>query len=334
MLSFALAPALLALPLPLLLRLLPPRADAEGAMELPEAIARAAKPASAPGAGMALWLMALGWLCLCLALAGPQRIAMVPDRSASGRDILIALDMSGSMSTPDFALDGQTITRLDAVKRVAEGFIRARRGDRIGLVLFADHAYVAAPLSYDLDAVARSLAEAEIGIAGRSTNIAEGLGLAIKRSLASDARSKAIVLLSDGRDTAARLRVEEVAKLAAGHGLRIHTIALGPEDLESRPAARDAVDIVTLRAIAESAGGQTFRVRNLADLAAMAATLDELEPNPSGRPPVAEAQSLWAWPAALGLAFVLASALAPLLPRQWHSLWHGFWRPMRRRRPL
>src|SRR5690606_36627853 len=111
------------------------------------------------------------WQCLCLAIARPERVLLLPDQSASGRDIIISLDMSGSMATPDFSLNGVTVTRLDAVKQVAKAFIAARSGDQIGLVVFADRAYVAAPLTFDLKAVARALDEAEIGLTGRSTAI-------------------------------------------------------------------------------------------------------------------------------------------------------------------
>lgn len=309
MIALAFPLALLLLPLPLLARLLPPRAATGQGMMLPDAVAAGATRAAGPAHWRGLLLLALVWACLCLALAGPERIAMTPDRSASGRDIVITLDMSGSMATADFALDGETVTRLAAVKRVAKGFVRARTGDRIGLVIFADRAYVAAPLTHDLPAVARALDEAEIGLTGRSTAISEGLGLALKRILAEPSKSKVIVLLSDGRDTSARLDAAQVAALAAENGVTVHTVALGPEDLETRPAARDAVDVAALRGIAEAAGGQSFRVRSMADLQAMADELDRLEPNPSGRPPVATRRPLWIWPA--GLALIL-SALAAL----------------------
>ena len=302
--------ALCLLVLPFAARLLPPRrASDEAAMVLPEGIARVGRPASGPYGQRGLWLLALIWAALCFALAQPERLVLVADRSASGRDIVLALDMSGSMATPDFALDGETITRLAAVKRVAQGFITARTGDRIGLVIFADRAYVAAPLTHDLPAVARALEEAQIGIAGRSTNIAEGLGLALRRLLASEAPSKVIVLLSDGKDTADRLDAAEVGALAQRHAVRVHTVALGPEDLETRPTARDAVDTATLRRIAETAGGETFRVKTMADLQEMAAALDQLEPNPSSRPPVAEPHALWPWPAALALILAAVAGL-------------------------
>ncbi len=297
---------LILLGLPILIRLLPPRRGLEGAaMRLPGAIMAEARPADPPAHRRGQVLLMLIWGLMCLALAGPERISLDPDRSATGRDIMVALDMSGSMATPDFALDGQTVARLTAVKRVAAGFIGARTGDRIGLVVFADSAYVAAPLTHDLPAVTRALDEAEIGIAGRSTAIAEGLGLALKRMLAEPAETRVIVLLSDGRDTSARIEARDVAALAAENNVRVHTVALGPEDLESRPAARDAVDLATLRAIAEASGGETFRVRSLEDLEAMAAALDRLEPNPSSRPPVARAHGMWIWPAGLALALLL-----------------------------
>lgn len=310
MIGLALPLMLLLLPLPLLALVLPPRRAHGQAMLLPDGIAAAATPARGPGHWRGRVLLGALWVCLCLALAQPQRIEMVPDRSASGRDIMIALDMSGSMATPDFSLDGQSATRLAAVKRVAEGFVRARTGDRIGLVIFADRAYVAAPLTYDLPSVVRALEEAEIGLTGRSTAISDGLGLALKRILAEPSTAKVIVLLSDGRDTAAKLDATQVARLAAENGVRVHTVALGPEDLEAQPASRGAVDIAALRAIASAAGGQTFRVRGMADLEAMALALDRLEPNPSSRPPIAQARPFWIWPAVMALILALVVGMA------------------------
>lgn len=310
--TLALPVALLALILPLFaVRLLREQAQ-DTPMHLPDGIAAHARPEGVKGAGSKRIFDILAWGCLCLALADPQRIVSVPDISASGRDIILAIDMSGSMETRDFALDGQTITRLEAVKRVAQDFILGRKGDRIGLVLFADQAYLASPLSHDVKAVARSLTEANIGLAGRATNLAEGLGLALRRSLASDARAKAIILLSDGRDTAAKLDLREVASLARGKDIRIHTVALGPEDLETRPGARDAVDIAVLRLIAEGANGQVFRVKSLEDLKEMAAELDRLEPNPSERPNLLENHSLWPWPAGMAMVLLICGMVANL----------------------
>lgn len=301
--------ALLLLVLPLAVRMLPPRTAAGLALALPPGIAAAARPV-APARVIGPAPAALGlWVCLVLALSGPVRLTTEPDRSASGRDIMLAIDLSGSMAIEDFTVDGITTTRLAAVKRVASAFVAARRGDRIGLVIFADRAYVAAPLTHDLAAVMRAIETAEIGLTGRSTAIADGLGLALKRILADPATARTIVLLSDGKDTAARLEATDVARLASDNAVRIHTIALGPADLETTPAARDAVDTATLRAIALQSGGESFRVRDTADLVAMAAELDRLEPNPSLRPPVVVRAALWHW--------VAAAALLPALLVAW-----------------
>lgn len=299
MLEFATPWAFLLLPLPLVAWLvLPPRIRQGGAVYLPDSLLTPA--AALPRhRRLRLALAVLSWAALVTALAGPERLVPMRDTSASGRDIILTLDMSGSMLTEDFVLDGVQISRLDAIKRVASEFVAARQGDRIGLVLFADRAYVAAPLTHDLTAVTTAIEEASIGITGRSTAIAEGLGLALKR-IADPAQSRVIVLLSDGRDTQQRLDPAQVAALAAAHGVRVHTIALGPEDTETRPTARDAVDTVTLRAIAEASGGQSWRVRTMDDLQAMAADLDRVEPNPSARPPVIVARPAWVWPAVVG----------------------------------
>lgn len=306
--------ALLLLPLPLLARRVLPQRPAQGAaMRLPEGIAAAAEPASRPHhlLGRARLLKALVWCGLVLALAGPARLVATADTSASGRDIMLSLDLSGSMAIEDFDLDGRRISRLEAVKQVAQGFVTSRAGDRIGLVLFADRAYVAAPLTHDLAAVSRAIEEASIGITGRSTAIAEGLGLALKRVVAGAARGQVVVLLSDGKETGARMDARQVAALAAERGVRVHTIALGPDDLETRPAARDAVDIAMLRDIAGASGGTSYRVRDMADLAAMAADLDRLEPNPSRRPPVLVPQPIWIWPAMVALLAALGLGLDP-----------------------
>ncbi|MBU3028721.1 VWA domain-containing protein [Paracoccus marinaquae] len=297
-------PWLLALlPLPLLLRrLLPPIAIRRPALILPPHLARAAQDTGAARAAQGPWLAALAWVALVLALAGPRTEAISDIVPASGRDIVLALDLSGSMLKEDFRLDGQPVTRLDAVKRTASAFVAARRGDRIGLVIFGERAYFAEPLTFDVNAVARVIDEAQVGISGRGTAISDGLGLATKRLSDSDAPTRVIVLLSDGVDTSGSVPAVEAARLAADHGIRIHSIALGPEDLESQPAARDAVDVATLREIAAAAGGESFRVRRTEDLDAMATALDRLEPNPSARPPMRYWRPLWHWPAALALA--------------------------------
>lgn len=307
--SFTLPLVLLLLPLPLLIRwLLPTRPPAKASLYVGSTTFSAAIPGRAGDDILATLLLAAAWAALVIALAGPRMAATKDIVTASGREIMLALDLSGSMAKEDFALDGAPLSRLDAVKRVAARFVAARRGDRIGLVIFGDRAYVAQPPTFDVAAVARAIETAQIGISGRSTAISDGLGMALRRLLPSDATSKVIVLLSDGVDTTGKVGAVDAARLAARHGVRVHTIALGPDDLESQPQSRDAVDVGALRAMAEAGGGTGFRVRGMADLEAMAATLDQLEPNPMRRPPLQYWRELWVWPA--GAAFLLTTLLA------------------------
>ncbi len=300
--------ALLLLVLPPLMRLLPP-VPVRGGLWVPAHLFQRMTPCGQLRDRFGSVLRLIGWVALILALAGPQVSRQSDILTASGRDIVLAMDLSGSMEKEDFVLDGKPVSRLQAVKRTASGIVRARRGDRIGLVIFGERAYFAQPLTFDVDSVARAIEEAKIGISGRSTALSEGIGLAIKRLAASDAPTRVVVVLSDGIDTSRTVGPIDAARLAKQRGIRIHTIALGPDDLENRPTARDAVDSRTLREMALAGGGENFRVRNMSDLTAMAESLDRLEPNPSLRPPLELWKPLWHWPASLALVVLVLLTL-------------------------
>ncbi len=308
MMTFALPLAFSLLPLPLLVRLLPSaRRGGGGWVQVPPSLAGRLPGGSDGGLARTVGLapLVLLWLLLVTALAGPQILSTTALLPASGRDIILALDLSGSMEKEDFDLDGQPISRLDAVKRVAKAFITRRTGDRVGLVVFGDKAYVASPLTFDLAATAQAIEEAAIGVSGRSTSIGDGLGLTLKRLQESDSPARVVVLLSDGVSTAGSVPPREVGALAARMGVTVHTIALGPKDLETDPKARDAVDVATLRDIAETSGGTLFRVKTLADLVSVAKAIDDLEPSLSERPPLAVQRNYWTVPAALALVLCL-----------------------------
>jgi len=308
--SFAFPWAFLFLPLPLVIRhFLATTHLASASLRVDTGTFAAAGSTPASGDRSGILLLIAAWLLLVVALAGPQLPATTDLITSSGREIVLALDLSGSMVKEDFVLDGKPVSRLDAVKRVAARFVAARKGDRIGLVIFGDRAYVAQPPTFDVASVAHAIETAQIGISGRSTAISDGLGLATRRLMQSDAKSKVLILLSDGVDTSGKVGATDAARLAAGHGIRVHTIALGPDDLESQSQSRDAVDAAALRAMADAGGGTSFRVRSMDDLEAMAATLDEMEPNPMRRPPLHYWRALWVWPAAATLAILALLAL-------------------------
>ncbi|WP_156634235.1 VWA domain-containing protein [Methylobacterium sp. Leaf113] len=317
--------ALLLLPLPLLAaRLMPAeRVGSSGALRVPASlVAEAARGESiaARGRGRAVLIWTL-WSALVVALAGPRLVLPATALPASGREIMLAMDLSGSMERRDFALDGQTVTRLAAVKRVGTDFIRRRAGDRIGLVIFANESYVAASPSFDTATVARALDEATIGLVGRSTGIGDGLGLALKRLSptgaeaggvpqaegAPQATAKVVILMTDGANNAGQTTPRDVAGLAKELGIRVHTIALGPRDLSNADGEQDVVDTETLRDIADLTGGRMFRVKTTDDLMAMAEAIDQIEGGRAKAPPVPLRKDLWPWPAAL--AFLAAAGL-------------------------
>jgi Ca-activated chloride channel family protein len=308
---------LLALPLPLLAARLLPREQVEGgALRVPGTLAASTGTGvDVAGRGRRRAALVWGlWVCLVLALSGPRVVLPGAALPASGREIVVAMDLSGSMERRDFALDGETVSRLAAVKRVGADFIRRRAGDRIGLVIFADQAYVAAGVSYDTAAVARALEEATIGISGRSTGIGDGLGLALRRLDPRNADqpegrpplSRAVVLLSDGANNAGQTAPKDVADLAKQIGVKVYTIALGPRDLADADGEQDVVDSETLKTMAQTSGGTFFRVRTTDDLVRVAAAIDSLEGGRGSAPPVPLRRDLWIWPGTLALAFGLS----------------------------
>lgn len=305
---------LLALPLPLAIARLLGRRPARGrALHVPERIGAAL---IAAGAGPGLLgrvplrsgLMAAIWGLTVVAAAGPRDLAPVTALKVSGRDLAFVLDLSGSMVRDDFFLDGAAITRLDAVKTVGAAFARRRGGDRMALIVFGSEAYYASPFTFDVEAVARRIEEAEIGISGRATNISDGLGLALKRMARSAAPTRVVILLSDGVNNAGATNPRGVAELAARIGVRVHTIALGPKDLETAEAGeRGVVDAATLAEIARISGGESFRVRTVDDLMAVAEALDRLEATDSDGLAAEVYREFWTWPA--GLAILLLCLL-------------------------
>jgi len=241
----------------------------------------------------------LCWLLLLVAIAQPGRPDQAKIQPASGRAIAMVIDLSGSMERDDFTLDGETANRLTVVKKIANQFIAARAGDRISLVLYASDAFIAAPLTFDLNAVQHQLSAAGIGMAGRSTAIGDALGLALQTLSDDPSPQKAIVLLSDGANNAGAVEPESAATLAAARSVRVHTIALGStnkrKDAYSMAPSAD-LDEATLQDIAASAGGVFFRAKSSEDLAKIYAEIDQLESAEVDTPPIIVRRDLRHWP--------------------------------------
>jgi Ca-activated chloride channel family protein len=262
-----------------------------------------------------LGLAVLAWTALVAAACRPQWIGEPQGFPVSGRDLLLALDVSGSMRTRDLEQSGAGLTRLYVVKRVAGEFLDRRRGDRIGLVLFGTQAYVQAPLTFDRATVKVLLGEATPGIAGEQTAIGDAIGLAVKRLRSRPENTRVLILLTDGANTAGEVEPRAAVRVAAAAGVRIHTIGVGAERMLLRrrrgsetvdPSAD--LDESTLREIARATGGRYFRGRDPEELEAIYRELDAIEPVPQEGERLRPRREIFHLP--LTVALVLGLAVA------------------------
>lgn len=223
------------------------------------------------------WLLWLIWMLLVTATARPQWIGEPIELPNTGRDLMLGLDLSGSMQIEDMQVGNRLVPRITAVKAIAADFTQRRQGDRVGLILFGTRAYLQAPLTFDLSTVTRFIDEAQLGFAGEDTAIGDALGLAIKRLRERPASSRIFILLTDGQDTASTVDPMEAAALAAQLDVKIYTIGIS-RNLGRTVNGRSEVDEAMLNAVAEATGGRYFRATSPAELEAVYALLDELEP--------------------------------------------------------
>jgi Ca-activated chloride channel family protein len=319
MIEFAWPWVFACLPLPWLLRRLLPTADpGDAALRVPF-LDEVEQPDPRRPAGFAhtwmYWLGWIAWLLLVVAGARPQWLGEPVEQAISGRDLMLAVDLSGSMQMEDFILDGEQVDRLTATKRVAGQFLDRRVGDRIGLVLFGDRAYLQAPLTFDRKTVKTLLNEAVIGLAGEKTAIGDAIGLGVKRLRDNPADQRVLILLSDGANTAGTVSPLKAAELAAQAGLKIYTIGVGADEIlvrdlfgTRRVNPSEDLDEQAMRSIAESTGGRYFRARDTEELAKIYALLDKLEPVERETRYFRPRTELYPWPLAAALA--LAGGLA------------------------
>ncbi len=260
------------------------------------------------------WLSLIAWCLVVLAASRPQWLGEAVSVNISGRDLMIAVDLSDSMRAEDFEINGQPVNRLNATKSVATEFIENRRGDRIGLILFGSKAYLQAPLTFDTRTVNQLLLESAIGLAGERTAIGDAIGLALKRLDTNPQGTQVLILMTDGANTAGEVTPTKAAQLAAQRGLKIYTIGIGGDEKAQRswfglrapnPAAQ--LDEKTLREIAWKTGGRYFRAHDTQRLAEIYALLDELEPLDRDEQSFRPIRALFHWP--LAIAMLLAAGI-------------------------
>lgn len=266
-----------------------------------------------------LLLPAIIWLAIVIAFSRPFSLGEQIELPQSGRDLMLAVDLSGSMKEEDMQWNRKPVNRLVVVKKVLTDFIKQREGDRIGLVLFGSQAYLQSPLTFDWQTVNQLMLESQIGLAGPATAIGDAIGLTIKRLLAHPEQSRVMILLTDGQNTAGEVDPIKAAELAAQNNVKIYTIGLGADMIEERtfffrrqrnPSAD--LDETTLKKIAELTGGQYFRAKDSDGLKQIYQYIDEQEPTEKDPEIFRPQKSLFHWPLGLALVISFIQAFASL----------------------
>lgn len=275
--------ALLLLPIPFLAWWFLPTGRPVSTLALPERLAQFLahykdETAGRPSSKLVPFALGIiGWVALVLALAAPVTKGD-PLAEASGRDLLLALDLSASMEARDVELDGRRVDRFTAIKSLAGSFIRGREGDRVGLIVFGEKTYLVAPLTFDVQAVEGFLDEVTIGMPGRKTAIGNAIGLSIRTLEKQPASSRVIILLSDGDSNAGDLGPKAAAEFARDHSVTIHTIGFGRVAMQGYASETAGGEYAGLKEVAEITGGRHFLARTTEALADVYAELDRLEP--------------------------------------------------------
>ena len=263
-----------------------------------------------------LWL---AWILLIAAVARPQWVGEMVSLPTTGRDLMLAIDISGSMATEDMQVNNEYVDRLSVVKAVISQFLDARKGDRVGLVLFGTNAYVQAPLTFDLKSVKKLMIEAPVGIAGGKTAIGDAIGLTVKRLRERQNEEKVVILLTDGANNVGEIPPIKAAELASVDGIKIYTIGVGAEEMRvpslfgslagrtTNPSAD--LDEETLSKIAEATQGRYFRAKDTNTLAQIYELIDKLEPIEQEPETYRPFQVLYYWPLGISLFLFLSLLL-------------------------
>jgi Ca-activated chloride channel family protein len=278
------------------------------------------QPISQKGGRKRYWLM---WIFLLLAIARPQWLGDPIELPAKGRDLMIAVDLSGSMQIEDMVINGQTVNRFTLIQHVLSDFIERRNGDRLGLILFADHAYLQAPLTLDRRSVATFLDDAQIGLVGKQTAIGEAIALAVKRFDKVDESNRVLILLTDGSNNAGNIEPDIAAQIAAKRNITIYTIGVGAEILERRTIfgkerINPSIDLDEdqLKKLAEMTKGRYFRARNSEELESIYQEIDKLEPVSRDQLSYRPKSELFYWPLLISLLISFLINLQQQWPTQ------------------
>jgi len=306
----------LLLPLPLLIRhFLAPKKQSFTQVWIPlaEGLQQQKSLKSTPILGISIpWIL---WCLLLATLAKPIWFDDPIRIQQKSRDMILSLDLSGSMDEVDMPLNGDVVNRLTLVKSIVKDFVVQREGDRLGLILFADHAYLQTPLTFDLNNVSTMVEETEIGLVGNRTAIGESIAMAIKRFVENKNEQRVLILLTDGANTAGTIQPITAAKQAAKNNIIIYTIGIGADEMIKRsfwgnqrinPSAD--LDEATLKEVATLTNGQYFRARNQEDLERIYDMINQLQPVDSEFLEFRPEKNLFYWPLSAAV-FILLSVM-------------------------
>jgi len=274
--------AFLLLPLPYLVhRYLPPYEPRERALRVPfiervkSLLGQRAATRARTRSLLNLVGLLLAWVLAVAALARPVELGARVERTTAARDLLLVVDLSGSMAKTDLTQEGAPATsRLDAVKSVVGSFIEQRRGDRLGLIVFGSAPFVQVPFTLDTKIVQQLLNETDVGMAGPQTTLGDAVGLALTVLQRSEAKSRVVILLTDGNDTGSTVPPLQAARIAQTRGITLYTIGVG----DPRAAGEEALNTSVLSEMAELTHGRFIRANDAPSLAEAYRVLGGLEP--------------------------------------------------------
>lgn len=329
MINFAWPWLFLLLPLPLLVYFLPAKKAAQesAALKMPSLPnIDASAQVNSQNRKAPIIVLTICWCLFVLALTRPQWLGEAIDIPTQGREMMIAVDLSGSMQIEDMSLSGNTVNRLVMLKSVLGDFIERRVGDRLGLILFADDAYMQTPMTFDRKTVKQMLDESELGLVGRKTAIGDAIALAVKRFDEKQQSNKVLLLLTDGQNTAGKITPEQALELAIAKEITIYTIGIGADVMlqqslfgTRRVNPSSELDEQSLANIAEKTGGQYFRAKDSQGMEEIYTLLDSLEPIEQDQQQMRPLTALFYWPLALAaliaLLYLVITNIALLLPR-------------------
>jgi len=318
MIEFALPWLLAALPLPLIIYWLPAKAKTEAAtLKMPTIVhGLNSSEIGSSSKKSPITLLTAVWILSVIAASQPQWLGEAVNIPTEGREMMVAVDLSGSMQVEDMSLNGSTVNRLEMLKVLLGEFIERRVGDRLGLILFGDDAYMQTPMTFDRKTVQQMLDETVLGLVGKQTAIGDAIALSVKRFDEKKQSNRVLLLLTDGQNTAGKITPDQALELAVAKGVTIYSVGIGADVMiqkslfgQRRVNPSSELDEESLKQLAVQTGGHYFRARSSEDMSQIYQLLDQLEPVEQEQQQMRPLTALFHYPLALALIIAFSSII-------------------------